>query len=80
MSGRLNEGIREMRELCSVWLWVWLMASLKHSEKKVDDKKGESVTFSMSLALWPQERNTATPVEEKLHRPAGGLTYCISAG
>lgn len=33
----------------------------------------------MSLALRPRERKIATPVEEKLLGPAGGLTYCISA-
>lgn len=42
-------------------------------------KERETETYSMSLDLWPQERNIATPVEEKLHRPTGGLTYCISA-
>lgn len=56
------------------------MASLTHSEQKAVDKKGETITFSMSLALRPQERKIATAVEEKLLRPAGGLTYCISAG
>lgn len=56
------------------------MVSLKHSERKADDTEGETITFSMFLALRPQERKIATPVEEKLLRPAGGLTYCISAG
>lgn len=43
-------------------------------------KKRETITFSMSQASRPQERKIATPFEEKLLRPVGGLTYCISAG
>lgn len=34
----------------------------------------------MSQASQPQERKIAIPFEEKLLRPVGGLTYCISAG
>lgn len=47
---------------------------------KCDWQKGNTVLFSISRALCSEKRNIATPVEEKLLRPAGGLTYCISAG
>lgn len=40
-------------------------------------KRGQTITFGMSLVLWPQERKIARTVEEA---SAGGLTYCISAG
>lgn len=43
-------------------------------------ERKETITFSMTQALQPQEGKIAAQAKEFLLQPAGGLTYCISAG
>lgn len=70
--------------VCFPWLWIWLMGSVERFERKADGGGGErenSTNNNISYVFGPvTSRKENCESVRRSFKPAGSLTYCVSAG